>query len=109
MMYPDTANFIAVVGNISSRGLVKEVAKGIGVTSRIPVESLSTFEFVPGVNFSDHASFWKYGYRAAMVTDTAFYRSPYYHGPLDTPETLDYRRMAEVARGIAGWLARAAE
>lgn len=108
-LYPDTANFIAVVGNVSSRALVKEVAGSFREAGGIPVESIATFELVPGVGFSDHASFWKHGYRAAMITDTAFYRSPYYHSPLDTPEKLDYGRMAEVTRGISGWLARAAE
>jgi len=31
-----------------------------------------------------------------MVTDTAFYRYPHYHLPSDTPEKLDYVRMARV-------------
>ena len=35
-----------------------------------------------------------------MVTDTAFYRNPQYHGPGDIPEILDYDRMAEVALGL---------
>jgi hypothetical protein len=36
-----------------------------------------------------------------MVTDTAFYRNPHYHRPSDTPDTLDYRRMAMVVDGLA--------
>ncbi len=35
-----------------------------------------------------------------MVTDTAFYRNGNYHGPTDTPDTLDYRRMASVVEGV---------
>jgi hypothetical protein len=52
------------------------------------------------VDFSDHRSFWKLGYNAIMVTDTAFYRNPYYHGIGDVPETLDYDRMTEVVVGL---------
>jgi hypothetical protein len=61
---------------------------------------LSTVSIVPGVDFSDHRSFWKFGYNAIMVTDTAFYRNPYYHGAGDVPEILDYERMAEVVLGL---------
>lgn len=50
---------------------------------------------------SDHASFWHHGYRAFMITDTAFYRYPYYHTAKDTPEKLDYSRLAEVTDALA--------
>jgi hypothetical protein len=35
-----------------------------------------------------------------MITDTAFYRNPHYHTAADTPETLDYERMAMVVQGV---------
>jgi Peptidase family M28 len=38
--------------------------------------------------------------QAAMVTDTAFFRNPNYHEPTDTPDTLDYRRMARATAGV---------
>ena len=47
---------------------------------------------------SDHAPFWRAGLPALMWTDTAEFRNPNYHRPTDTPETLDYEFMAEVAR-----------
>ena len=56
---------------------------------------------VPRVNSSDHWSFWKQGWPALMVTDTAPYRYPYYHKAEDTPEKLDYERMARVVEGVA--------
>jgi hypothetical protein len=34
------------------------------------------------------------------VTDTAFFRNPRYHTPEDTPDTLDYERMAQVVQGV---------
>ncbi len=102
--YPDTANFIAIVGNLASRALVKELVAGFKASSPLPVESIATFEFVTGVDFSDHASFWKQGYRAVMVTDTAFNRYAFYHTDEDTPEKLDYTRMAQVVEGLKGWL-----
>jgi hypothetical protein len=64
------------------------------------VESLAAFEFVPGVAWSDHSSFWRQGYPALMVTDTAFYRYAHYHSAGDTPEKLDYSAMARVVVGL---------
>jgi hypothetical protein len=33
-----------------------------------------------------------------MWTDTSNFRNPNYHGPGDTPDTLDYGFMAQVAK-----------
>jgi hypothetical protein len=43
-----------------------------------------------------------------MVTDTAFHRYRHYHQPTDTPEKLDYARMAQVVEGLARTLERLA-
>jgi hypothetical protein len=53
---------------------------------------------------SDHWSFWEQNYPAVMVTDTAFFRYPHYHEPTDTPDRLNYPRMAEVVTGLAGMM-----
>ncbi len=98
--YPNVPNFIGVVGNVKSRKLVKKIAASIKKNSPIPVETLSTIKFVPGVDFSDHGSFWKMGYPAVMITDTAFYRNPNYHTPDDTIDTLDFSQMASLLQGL---------
>ncbi|UCH96796.1 MAG: M28 family peptidase [Candidatus Aminicenantes bacterium] len=100
LFYPKTANFIGVVGDIKSRRLVKKVAHSIKKGSAIPVESLSTVKILPGVDFSDHGSFWKMGYPAVMITDTAFYRNPNYHSISDTIATLDFDKMVELLPGL---------
>ena len=40
-----------------------------------------------------------------MLGDTSHYRNPHYHAPTDLPHTLDYDRMADLTRSLAGWLA----
>jgi hypothetical protein len=35
-----------------------------------------------------------------MVTDTAFYRYPFYHSAQDSAEKLDYARLAQVTRAL---------
>lgn len=99
--YPDTGNFIALVGNRKSVGWTTEVKESFTRGTDLPVESLNAPGIVPGVDFSDHWSFNRLGYPAVMVTDTAFYRNPHYHRTSDTPGTLDFRRMAKVVNGLA--------
>ncbi len=57
-------------------------------------------------SWSDHCSYWHFGYPALMVTDTAFFRNPNYHSARDRCETLDYPRLARVTEGLAGAVAR---
>jgi hypothetical protein len=100
LMYSSTPDFIAVVGNLKSRSLLDAVRTSLTQRSSIPVETLSAVSFVPGVDFSDHWSFWKMGYPAVMITDTAFYRNPNYHTEGDTINTLDFNRMTELLKGL---------
>ena len=54
-----------------------------------------------GIGWSDHWAFWQEGYPAIMVTDTAPFRYPHYHTPYDTPDKIDYDRLARVVAGLA--------
>jgi len=101
MFYPDTANFIGFVGNLGSRQLVRSALRTFRQTTAFPAEGAAVPERVPGVGWSDHWSFWQAGYRAIMVTDTAFYRYTPYHTEGDTPERVDYARTARVVAGLA--------
>jgi len=106
LFYPDRGDFIAFVGDLSSRSFTKKLKKAFKSVSSFPVESLNSLSIIPGVDFSDHRNFWKFGYPACMATDTAFYRNPNYHGPGDTADTLDYKRMAEFVEGLHRALGR---
>jgi hypothetical protein len=100
LLYPHTGDFIAVVGNLGSRRLTREVKARMAGACTVPVHSINAPALVPGVDLSDHLSYWREGIPAVMITDTAFYRNPNYHMTSDTAETLDYGRMAEVVRGV---------
>jgi len=106
--HPPQGDFIAFVSNLRSRRAMRRFARAFRRHSDFPCEQTATFAWVPGVGWSDHLSFWLHRYRAMMITDTAFYRYPCYHLPCDTPEKLDYRRMAKVTRGVADALAELA-
>ena len=98
--YPDTGNFIAVVGNLGQLQVVRRAKRVMRGASPLPVYSLNGPGFIPGVDFSDHLNYWHYDFPAIMITDTAFYRNPAYHTAGDTADQLDYDRMAQVVQGV---------
>jgi hypothetical protein len=55
---------------------------------------------VPGIGWSDHWAFRSFGFPAIMVTDTALFRYPHYHLPSDTPDKVDYERLARITKGL---------
>lgn len=98
--YPDTGDFIAFVGNVSNRSLVR---RSIGVFrrhARISSEGGALPGYLPGVGSSDHWAFWQEEFPAIMVTDTAMFRNPNYHTSDDLPETLDFVKMTRVVEGL---------
>jgi Zn-dependent M28 family amino/carboxypeptidase len=102
--YPSTGNFIAFVSNLSSRGLLHEAIASFRRRAAFPSEGVAAPAFVPGVDWSDHWSFWQEGYPALMVTDTALYRYPHYHAAQDTPDKVNYEALARVVKGLEGML-----
>jgi len=101
LLYPDTADFVAFVGELKSRALVRRALGIFRHAEPFPSEGLSGPAWVSGVDFSDHWSFAQQGYPAIMVSDTAFFRNAHYHEVSDTPSKLDYDRLARVTRGLA--------
>jgi Zn-dependent M28 family amino/carboxypeptidase len=98
--YPSTGNYIGVVGRLSDWSLARHTKAAMRNASPLPVYSINTPSFVPGVDFSDQLNYWHAGYGALMITDTAFYRNGNYHTAHDTAEKLDYKRMAMVVEGV---------
>ena len=100
LFYPSIGNFVAFVGNISSRGLVREVVGSFRRQVKFPSEGGAFPSIIPGVGWSDHWAFWRMGYPAIMVTDTAPFRYPYYHTAQDTPDKIHYDYLTRVVDGL---------
>ena len=101
--YPKEGNFIGIVSNFNSGGFAKDLLNSFEENSELPAVKLKVpFNgwILPSVRLSDHASFWDQGYKAVMVTDSAFLRNPHYHLPSDTMEKLDYKFMAELVESL---------
>jgi Zn-dependent M28 family amino/carboxypeptidase len=107
--FPDRGNFLGLVSDLRSRPALRRMARTFRCHSDFPLEHVATFRWVPGVAWSDHLSFWRQGYRALMVTDTAFYRYRYYHTPEDTPDKLNYTAFGRVTEALRRCFAAMAE
>jgi len=99
-VYPSKANYIAVVGKLGGGKPIRRAKRAMRKYTDIPCRSMSGPSFIPGIDFSDHLNYWHFGFPAAMITDTSFYRNDNYHQETDTPETLNFEKMAEVVKGI---------
>lgn len=100
--YPDTGDFIAVIGNQISGPLIEAFRDGLKTVNDLPVETLQVPEngnLLQASRLSDHSPFWDAGFAALMLTDTSFMRNPYYHTARDTVDTLDFEFLSKVGAG----------
>jgi hypothetical protein len=100
LLYPDRGNFIAFVGDLASRSLVRTAISEFRRSAAFPSEGAALPGYIPGVGWSDQWAFWQFGYSAIMVTDTAVFRNPHYHNSTDVSSTIDYPRLARVTLGL---------
>ena len=98
--YPKTGNFIAFVGNVPSRSLVRQAVRSFREHAKLPSEGTALPASIPGVGWSDQWAFWQHGYPGIMVTDTAPFRYPYYHQDSDTPDKLEYDSMTRLVHAL---------
>jgi Zn-dependent M28 family amino/carboxypeptidase len=104
--YPTTGTFLGMVSNVGSLSFLRRLRGSFRRNPVLPVVSLTVpFDgwILPATRLSDHAAFWDEGYRAVMLTDSAFYRNPHYHLPSDTLETLDLGFMARLVISLTGF------
>ncbi|HEX9080394.1 MAG TPA: M20/M25/M40 family metallo-hydrolase [Desulfuromonadaceae bacterium] len=103
---PEAGNFIAVVGNERSGelldGFVRAVERYRADLPHVGLAVPGNGDMLPDSRRSDHAPFWDEGFRALMVTDTTNFRSPHYHRPTDTLDTLNLEFAAKVCCATAG-------
>lgn len=99
-LYSDRGDFILVAGHLGDFALTRQVKARMAGAGDLPVHSINAPALLQGIDFSDHLNYWREGYPALMVTDTAFLRNPHYHRAEDTWETLDYQRLGKVVQAV---------
>lgn len=102
---PSVGDFIAVIGNQASVSLVQAFLQAAEQhqpdLSKVPLVVPGNGELFRDTRRSDHAPFWDEGYPAIMLTDTTNFRSPHYHQPSDTLETLNFNFATAVGGAVA--------
>lgn len=100
--YPDRGNYLGFVADLKSALLLRSALKAFRGTTALPAEGVVAPNSISGIGWSDHWSFWQFGYKALMLTDTAPFRYPHYHSAQDTPDKLNWPKFAEAVNGIGG-------
>lgn len=101
-LYPSTGNFIGFVSRPRDRDVMRQAQRGFSRATDLAVEHIVAPATMPGIDWSDHWSFWQQKYPALMISDTALYRNSNYHTQNDRADTIDYPRLAKVAQGVIG-------
>jgi Zn-dependent M28 family amino/carboxypeptidase len=101
--YPSEGNFIALIGNLPTVPDLIHLSRNVrsvGISCQWLLVGMRGL-ILPDARRSDHAPFWDNGYRAILVTDTAYLRNPHHHKPSDTINTLNLKFLTQVLNGLA--------
>jgi Zn-dependent M28 family amino/carboxypeptidase len=100
LFYGNKGNYITLVKKFGAGQFTRKFCREYKSTKSIRTKKITGPQALPGIDFSDHLNYWKFGFSALMLTDTSFFRNKNYHEPTDTMETLDIKRMAKVIDGV---------
>lgn len=94
--YGSKGNYITAVQKFENGKFGNAFVDSIKAQQVLPTRSFIGPKWLPGVDFSDHLNYWKFGYSAVMITNTAFYRNKNYHTADDAMEMLNISKMSMV-------------
>lgn len=100
LIYGTKGNYITVVNRLNKGKFSKQFTRKMKRKSVLKTKQFKGPQSLTGIDFSDHLNYWKMGYDACMLTDTAFYRNKNYHKKTDQMGTLNIPKMAQVIDGV---------
>ncbi len=100
LLYGSRGNYITLVRKPGSGKFAARFARAFKRSDEIRTVKFTAPAYLPGIDFSDHRSYWHFHFSALMITDTAFLRNKSYHEATDVMEALDIPRMAAVIDGV---------
>jgi hypothetical protein len=100
LIFPDVANFVAFVALPGGRAFLHDIVGRFRRHAQFPTIGGTAPDFVDGIGWSDHWSFYMFGYPGIMITDTALFRYPEYHTPSDLPDKVNYEKLARITLGL---------
>jgi Zn-dependent M28 family amino/carboxypeptidase len=101
-IYGNKGNFIMLARKTKAGAFVKNFSAGFTKMAMIDTKIFkASSRNIKVISTSDHSNYWKSGFDALMITNTAHYRNPNYHKRSDTMETLDIPKMMKVIDATA--------
>ncbi len=100
LIYGNKGNYITLVKKFNSGKFTHQFTRKYKHERIIRTKKFTGPKNLTGIDFSDHLNYWNFGFKAFMITDTAFYRNKNYHEKTDKLETLDINRMTKVIDGV---------
>ncbi len=100
LFYGKKGNYITMIKKTNAGKFARKFSSSYKKKKMIRTKRFTGPQSIQGIDFSDHLNYWKFGFSAVMVTDTAFFRNRNYHQKSDTMETLDFHRMSKVIDGV---------
>jgi hypothetical protein len=98
--YGNKGNFVMLIQKSHNGAFGKEMKTGMLKAQTLRTKAFSGPAWIPGIDYSDHLNYWKYGYSAMMITNTSFYRNYNYHTKEDKLETLNIGNIGLVVDGL---------
>ncbi len=98
--FSTTGNYVAVLGLSDDAQILEQIRAAMSAATDLKAFTLSGPPDFPGISQSDHFNYWRQGFPAVLVSDTANFRNPHYHQDSDKPETLDYVRLQKAADAV---------
>lgn len=100
LLYGNVGDFIILGTNVRKGKFARRFTHRFKNKSSVKTHPFTAPSWLPITDRSDNRCYWKFGYSALMINDTALYRNFEYHKPTDTMERLDYKRMAGVMNAV---------
>lgn len=103
-LYPNKADFALIVTKFGQGRHGKKLKKKMKQVCNMKLRSVNAPDKGKTLSSSDHGSYWVFGYNALVITDTSYLRNDNYHETTDTPETLNYKYIGEIVKGLYWYL-----
>jgi hypothetical protein len=100
LFYGSKGDYITVVRDFNGGGFARKFKRRMKRMDYLKVKSFQAPGKLTGIDFSDHLNYWKFGYKAVMITNSGFYRNKNYHQSTDQIPTLDIQRMGGTIQSV---------
>jgi hypothetical protein len=100
LIYGNKGDYITLVNKFGKGKFARKFSGNFKRLTTIKTKKFTGPKSLPGIDFSDHLNYWKFGFSSLMITDTAFYRNKNYHKNSDKMEILNFQKMAKVIDAV---------